>query len=78
MTSKRKIRANQENAKKSTGPTSPEGKDTASGNSYKHGIWAKELVILKEESADYEKLVTDLYETYFFTINPYQPDKVFG
>ena len=60
MTSKRKIRANQENAKKSTGPTSPEGKDTASGNSYKHGIWAKELVILKEESADYEKLVSDL------------------
>jgi hypothetical protein len=60
MTSKRKIQANQENAKQSTGPTTPEGKETASRNSYKHGIWAKELVISKEETPDYEKLVTDL------------------
>jgi hypothetical protein len=60
MTSKKKRRTNQENAKKSTGPKSQEGKETSSQNSLKHGIWAKQLTISPAETADYGKLVNDL------------------
>ena len=37
-TSEKKIAANRENAKKSTGPTSPEGKKTSSVNGFRHGF----------------------------------------
>jgi hypothetical protein len=60
MTSKKKKRTNQENARKSTGPKSQEGKETSSQNSLKHGIWAKQLTISPAETADYGKLINDL------------------
>lgn len=62
MNSKKKIRANQENAKGSTGPKTQKGKKAASQNSLKHGIWARQLTISKDERADYEKLVSGLSE----------------
>ncbi len=41
MTTEAQIKANQENAKKSTGPTSIEGKQRSSMNAITHGIFAK-------------------------------------
>ena len=38
MTSERKIAANRENAKRSTGPRTREGKSRASSNSLRHGL----------------------------------------
>jgi len=42
--SERKLAANRENAKLSTGPKTDEGKEASSQNSYKHGIFSKCLI----------------------------------
>jgi hypothetical protein len=44
MATQNQIRANRENAKKSTGPTSDAGKEVARGNALKHGLAAKLLL----------------------------------
>lgn len=41
--SERKLKANRENAKKSTGPTTPRGKTYSRRNALKHGLFAKAL-----------------------------------
>jgi hypothetical protein len=51
MTSKRKIEANRENALKSTGPRTPEGKNAARLNAMRHGLRSNE-VLLPGEDAD--------------------------
>ena len=38
MTSERRLRANRQNAKRSTGPKSLKGKQTASRNAFRHGL----------------------------------------
>ncbi len=45
MTSGRKTASNRVNAKKSTGPKSPEGKARSSQNARKHGILAREVIL---------------------------------
>ena len=47
-------KANQQNAQKSTGPKTAEGKNVVSQNAVKHGIFAAEAVITGENPADYE------------------------
>jgi hypothetical protein len=49
--SERKLSANRENAQKSTGPRTPEGKRNSSLNSSRHAILAQSILI-EEESAD--------------------------
>ena len=58
----RKTRAeiNRENAQKSTGPKSKEGKAASSRNAFKHGIYSEEIVIPGENLARYEALLADL------------------
>jgi len=53
MSSKAQINANRQNAQKSTGPRTDEGKATVSQNAVKHGLFA-ESVIKGENPADYE------------------------
>jgi len=53
MPTKAQIKANQQNAQKSTGPQTAEGKAVVSQNAVKHGIFA-ESVIQGEDPADYE------------------------
>ena len=53
MSTKAQTKANRQNAKKSTGPQTVEGKDAVSQNAVKHGIFA-ESVIRGEDPADYE------------------------
>ncbi len=54
MATKAQINANQQNAQKSTGPKTDEGKAVVSQNAVKHGLFAAEAVITGEDPADYE------------------------
>jgi len=45
----RQLRANRANAKKSTGPTTPEGKARVAANALRHGLAASNFVILTED-----------------------------
>jgi len=54
MTSAAQVRANRSNARKSTGPRTPEGKAAASQNAVKHGLLAEQVVIKGEDPAQFE------------------------
>ena len=58
MTSHARILANRLNARKSTGPRSPEGKAVVARNPIKHGLLARQDVISSESQAEF-----DLYRT---------------
>jgi hypothetical protein len=49
MTSARKAEANRQNAQKSTGPRTPEGKAAVSLNAMKHGLLSKEILLPGED-----------------------------
>jgi hypothetical protein len=52
-------RANQENAKQSTGPRTPEGKQRSSLNATRHGILAQVILLPEEDLAAYNKFTID-------------------
>jgi len=54
MATKAQTKANRQNAQKSTGPQTDEGKATVSQNAVKHGLFAAEAVIKGEDPAEYE------------------------
>ena len=54
MATQAQIQANRQNAQKSTGPKTSEGKAAVSQNAVKHGLFAAEAVISVEDPADYE------------------------
>ena len=55
------IDANRENAKKSTGPRSAEGKAASSRNRLLHGLRANKHILLDEDPEDFLILLDDLY-----------------
>ncbi len=63
--SDRWLAANKENAKKSTGPKTPEGMARSAQNALKHGILAEEVVVSSgdgsESAAEFEKLLESLH-----------------
>jgi len=60
------MEANRDNAQKSTGPKTVQGKSYSSRNAMKHGLFSKELVITdgpqKEDREKFELLLEDLIE----------------
>jgi len=60
MSTKAQISANRQNAQKSTGPQTDEGKAVVSQNAVSHGLFAAKTVITGEDPADYE-LYRDKY-----------------
>jgi hypothetical protein len=65
MSSKAKTLANQQNAKKSTGPKTAAGKAKSALNSAKHGLQANPTVILENnplERSQYDSLKSKLFE----------------
>jgi hypothetical protein len=66
--SERKLRANRNNALRSTGPKTAQGKQHSSRNAVKHGILAREVLITagegKENSEDFATLLQGLQEHY--------------
>ncbi|MBV9267736.1 MAG: hypothetical protein JO061_16325 [Acidobacteriaceae bacterium] len=55
-----RLQANRANAHLSTGPRTEEGKAASSRNSFKHGLYSKELVIPGEDPAELDSLKADL------------------
>ncbi|MEJ2648571.1 MAG: hypothetical protein P8016_09220 [Sedimentisphaerales bacterium] len=53
MTTEAQIKANRENAKKSTGPRTARGKEVVSQNALKHGLCAKKNVIKSESQEEF-------------------------
>ncbi len=64
MVTDAQIQANRENAKKSTGPRTPEGKARVSKNALKHGLLAQDSVIPGEDPADFDRHLTLYEDTY--------------
>ncbi|MEN6336682.1 MAG: hypothetical protein ABFE01_20705 [Phycisphaerales bacterium] len=54
MASAAQVQANRSNSQKSTGPRTAEGKERASQNAVKHGLLAREAVIVGEDPAEFE------------------------
>ncbi len=64
MRTKEQIRASRENAKKSTGPRTPEGKARSSKNALKHGLFSQDAVIPGEDPAEFDRHLTLYEDTY--------------
>jgi len=64
MATDAQIRANQENAQKSSGPTSVEGKKKSSMNAVTHGIFSNIAILPGEDETFIQKLREDVLATY--------------
>ncbi len=62
MASKEQIKANRENAKKSTGPRTNSGKARTAKNALKHGLLAQDAVLPGEDPADFDQQLVALEE----------------
>jgi len=62
--SEARIRANRENAKKSTGPRTPEGKAASSRNHLLHGLRANKHILPGEDPEDFLALLHDLFDRF--------------
>jgi len=64
LCTEKQIDANRQNALKSTGPASIEGKSRASKNAMKHGILSKNLVVSGEKTSEYQAFLQNLIEAF--------------
>ena len=71
MTTDKQKAANRENAKKSTGPRTDEGKHRVSRNGLKHGLLSTVCVIPGESPADYDKHLSGFQDQYWPS-NPFE------
>ncbi len=65
--SKRKLQANRENAKKSTGPKTPRGKAYSRRNALKHGLFVRHITdfeALREDPWEFQALINGLWDQY--------------
>jgi hypothetical protein len=64
MASAAQILANRDNAQRSTGPKTHEGKQTASRNATRHGLTGTQILMPGEDASAYEDLRQGLHESY--------------
>ena len=60
MATRRQKKANRKNAKRSTGPRTPEGKARSSLNASKHGLFARDTVLPEENPQEFLELIAEL------------------
>ncbi len=65
MSTESQRKANRQNAKKSTGPRTEEGKARSSQNGLKHGLLARDAVMADEDPAEYDRQFQLLEENIF-------------
>ena len=58
--SEARTRANRQNALKSTGPRTPEGKERSRRNAFKHGLTGQGVALPEEDQAEITRRFTDL------------------
>jgi hypothetical protein len=61
MASDKQMRANRQNARKSTGPKTPEGKAVARLNALKHGLLSQQILLPNEDEASLMQLSERLH-----------------
>ncbi len=61
--SAKQLKANKDNAQKSTGPRSEQGKELASINGMKHGLFSQKLCLEDESYDEFDRLINDLHLT---------------
>ena len=64
MATKEQIQANRANARRSTGPSTPQGKAKSSQNALKHGLRAQITVLPDENIDDFDVLVSELEDEF--------------
>jgi hypothetical protein len=64
VVSNNKVRANRENAKKSTGPRTLSGKEKVSGNALTHGLTAEKHVIIGESIEEFNTFKNSMFKVY--------------
>ncbi|HEG43629.1 MAG TPA: hypothetical protein ENH94_06230 [Phycisphaerales bacterium] len=64
MATEKQINANRQNASKSTGPKTPQGKAAVSQNSFKHGMYAAQGLFPGESRAEFDLHRDQIYEEY--------------
>lgn len=64
MTSRKQFEANQRNAKRSTGPRTPDGRAITSRNSLRHGLTADKIMLPDEAADDLENYRSALLDGY--------------
>ena len=64
IVSDNKVRANKENAKKSTGPKTKSCKEKVSGNTISHGLTAEKHVIIGESIEEFNALKESMFQVY--------------
>jgi hypothetical protein len=64
IVSNNKVRANRENAKKSTGPKTLSGKEKVSGNALTHGLTAEKHVIIGESIEEFNTFKNSMLQVY--------------
>ena len=62
MSSEKQIAANRANAKRSTGPSTSDGKARSRMNAWKHGLRAEKVVIAGEDAEDLQAIQRELWE----------------
>jgi hypothetical protein len=72
--SEKQIQANRENAQKSTGPKTEEGKAAVSQNAVKHGLYATKSILNSPHITEDRKLFDLLYEA---AVKDLQPESLF-
>ncbi len=73
MATQKQIEANKRNAKKSTGPKTPEGKSIVAQNAIKHGFHSSHTLVASEDPAEFDHHCTSLLEE----LAPYGPMESF-
>ena len=64
MATDKQLKANRENAKKSTGPHTNGGKTRTAKNALKHGLLAQDAVLPGEDPAEFNQHLTSFEDTY--------------
>ena len=70
MTTEKQMKANRENALVSTGPVTAKGKALVSRNAVKHGIFAKDIIIVTGDGKEDERQYRELLDGLITSLNP--------